>query len=325
MAKANLFKYGRKVYAILMNSEEGKEIVKDVPKITDEELKKRLDDFFGNNFNQFYKKEKSNIDTEVSDRFTKKSLTWNMSDEEISSAKKNLKRVTGNDSFDVENIKNFIDISLEEQDKYKKSLDTSLINRDHLRKQWINEEIEKQHQKRDIQKGHIAMISLGNAGSGKTSAGGKLFLNKFGAIEVDADIFKDYIPEYIENPNTLGSVHAESSKLTSEFLKSQMNGNNLFIPKVGGDLDKIEKLVNDLKSKGYKVYMNFVDLELKENIIRTITRGLATGRLTNADVIKLGYGKNLGVFEMMKDKVDGWAMYDNNKKPKVEEGENWIL
>lgn len=41
-----------------------------------------------------------------------------------------------------------------------------------------------------------------------------------------------------------------------------------------------------------------------------------------ADVIELGYGKNLGVFERLKEQVDGWAMYDNNKKPKVEESHN---
>lgn len=259
---------------------------------------------------------------EAAKRFTGLSSKWKMSDEEIAAAKK----IIGGD-LTVENINKWINERQEKQKIYEKtrpSTDTiETPEREQMRKKWIQEQFDQQRAKRDIKHDKIALITLGNAGSGKSSAGGKTFLNQYGAYEVDPDEFKKMIPEYQQDADMVGVVHRESSNLARDFMDQAIEeGANIFFPTTGSNQAKLMKNIEKLKNAGYQVYVDYIDLDIEENIVRTKTRALSTGRYTTSGVIGGSYKevKNLFDNKLKKSKlIDGYRLWDNNKGPKIVE------
>ena len=86
-----------------------------------------------------------------------------------------------------------------------------------------------------------------------------------GAIEIDADIFKDYIPEYKNDPAAVSQVHEESSSLTKRLQKMSMEkGCNMVLPKVGGNPESMQKVIKGLKAAGYTVNLTLAQLPLEK-------------------------------------------------------------
>lgn len=104
-----------------------------------------------------------------------------------------------------------------------KKLDTSLIKtpeRQAKREQWLNEVMEQQKNDRggDVKKEWKATFVFGNAASGKSSVSDPL-KNEMGAYEIDADLFKQKIPEFQEDVRNIRAVHEESSDLSKEMMR----------------------------------------------------------------------------------------------------------
>lgn len=287
--------------------------------ITDDDWKEKQESY-SEEFKQFNEKNEAEIIDEVAKRFTGNSNIWNMPPEAIERAKKILGGEITNDS-----IKKWFTERLHAQEINEETqLPTFKINtpeRQQAREKWVKDEFDKQKQAREIKHDKVALITLGNAGSGKSSAGGKAFLNQYGAYEVDPDIFKGYIPEYQQNPDMIGVAHKESSNLAKDFMDQAISeGANIFYPTTGSNLEKLLKNIQKLKDAGYDVVVDYIELDPKENITRTMTRALETGRYTNANVIG---GSYKGVEDFYKNKliksdlIDGWRLWDNNKKATI--------
>lgn len=143
-----------------------------------------------------------------------------------------------------------------------------------MREQWIKDEFSKQLNSRNIKQDRIATIILGLPASGKSTIADPL-KERMGAIEVDADIFKDYIPEYKNDPAAVSHVHEESSDLTKKFQSMAMEkGFNMVLPKVGGNPKSMEKVIKSLKDAGYTVNLTLAQLPLEKALQRDMGRYL---------------------------------------------------
>ena len=315
----------KKVYSILFNdaSGKGKDIIERAPDMSDEQLEKELDAFFANDFDRIEKDSRDRRFEEIAKRLTGQSSIFNYDEESVKNAMRLVQsgnNAAGLTEITPKTVRKFIETSKRKQIAIAKDKSIRSTAQDNSaerianRKQWIKDEIDLQNKKREIKKEKIALISLGDAGSGKSSSGGKSFLNQYGAYEIDPDRMKEHIPEFIKDYNMLGKVHEESGNMADDMFNQVIkNGSNVFIPKTGKKLSSIKSVVDKLRQYGYKVYMDFVDLDKEENITRVEARALTEGRYTMYDVIKASYGKNYTVFEKMKDQVDGWRYFDNGK------------
>ena len=154
---------------------------------------------------------------------------------------------------------------------------TSDINtpeRENMRNQWLESEFNKQINSRKIKNERVATIILGLPASGKSTIADPL-KEKMGAIEIDADIFKDYIPEYKNDPAAVSQVHEESSGLTKRFQQMAMEkGCNMVLPKVGGNPESMQKVIEGLKTAGYTVNLTLAQLPLEKALQRDMGRYL---------------------------------------------------
>lgn len=299
-----------------------KDIIQNVSEWSDEELEKALDDFFGKHFDKVESETRNKRYEEVAKRLTGKSEIFNYDEDDVKNALRILQsgdNATGFTEITPKVVEEFIEtskikqVAIAHSDIRSTAQDNSLKRRMQRRK-WIKDEMDAQREKRTIKNDKIALVSLGDAGVGKSSAGGKQFLNQYGAFEIDPDNMKNHITEFIKDYNMLGKVHQESRDMADVmFDQAIKDGANVFVPKTGKKLSSIKSIVDKLKENGYTVYMDFVDLDKEENITRVEARALVSGRYTNPDIIKSSYGKNYAVFEKMKDQVNGWRYFNNGK------------
>lgn len=315
----------KKVYSILYNdkSGKGKDIIERAPEMTDEQLERELDDFFGSSFDKVEAESRDRRYEEVAKRLTGKSKIYNYGEEDARKALRFLQSGSGSQGLKEitpENVKRFIKEANVKQNAIAKNTNIKPTSEDNSlerkmsRKKWIKDEIDAQRSKRTIRNDKIALISLGDAGSGKSSAGGKDFLRQYGAYEIDADRMKEHIPEFQKDFNMVFMVHQESGDMADAMFDQALGeGANVFIPKTGKKFSSIKEVVDKLRKHGYKVYADFVDLDKEENITRTEARALTEGRYTAPWIIKASYGKNYTVFEKLKDQVDGWRYFNNGK------------
>ena len=213
---------------------------------------------------------------------------------------------------------------------------TSNINtpeRENLRNQWLETEFNYQLNSRKIKSEKVATIILGLPASGKSTIADPL-KEKMGAIEIDADIFKDYIPEYKNDPAAVSQVHEESSSLTKRFQKMAMEqGYNMVIPKVGGNPQGMKKVIESLKSAGYTVNLTLAQLPLEKALqrdmgrylhgIEKVQKGLTNKkpRLVAPRLIYEGEGGPIATYEYCKKMCSSYGAWSTDvgkgMKPKL--------
>lgn len=178
-------------------------------------------------------------------------------------------------------------------------------------------------------KGREAHIVLGPPGAGKSSAVAKRLLQERGALEIDSDAAKPFFAEF-QNGVGAGAVHLPSDEVANRMYNAALeSGDNVVLPLVGKNADKIKVYVDDLKSEGYKVYLHLVDLPANEAARRAWSRYKETGRFVNPEyVLSVGL-KPRKTFAKLKTEVniDGYSAYSNDvpfgQKPRLlEESES---
>ena len=74
-------------------------------------------------------------------------------------------------------------------------------------------------------------------------------------------------------------LHPESDRIFANVLtRAVVGGDNIVLPLVGRNADRIGTLVDDLNSAGYRVHLRLLDLPVEEAARRTLTRYAETGR-----------------------------------------------
>jgi predicted ABC-type ATPase len=139
---------------------------------------------------------------------------------------------------------------------------------------------------KDGVRGHQATIVLGLPGSGKSTFIGPL--EKNGAVNIDNDKIKEYIPEYAGGVGA-NAVHEEASGIARSVRNRAIGeGFNL----VWERIDSPEKILSDIKSlkaAGYDVDVKFVDVSSELATKSAIDRFMSKGRYVSPLTIQ-GYG-----------------------------------
>ncbi len=155
------------------------------------------------------------------------------------------------------------------------NFNTAKINTDeriYRRNQWVNDEINDQLKKGPKKKERKATLVLGLPGSGKSTITNPL-LRQMGAFNIDADNFKQRIPEFIKDKRMVSAVHQESVNLSNQML-SELTGQgyNMVAGKVGGNYESVEPLIELWAQNGYQIEVVLVDVPFNVAIDRTIGR-----------------------------------------------------
>ena len=144
--------------------------------------------------------------------------------------------------------------------------------RDYMRQQWLNNEFNDQMSQGEKKQERKATLILGLPGSGKSTIANPLS-KEMGAFIVDADNFKNRIPEFQKDRIMVSAVHHESVNLSNEFRRELANnGYNMIIGKVGGDYKSVEDVINNLSDNGYQIEVILNDIPFEQAIDRTIGR-----------------------------------------------------
>lgn len=180
----------------------------------------------------------------------------------------------------------------------------------------------------DVSKNSRLDIVIGFPGSGKSTAIVDVISNEFHSQIVDNDEAKKLIPEF-NNGWGAGVVHEESQKISEQQLfEALLNQENIVLPKVGSDYNKINEIVSIAKTLGYEVNIHFVDLDREKALGRMLSRFVEEGRFLDPKLIdkycnNIDGNKIARCYEMLKKGgiVDGYSKWSND----VERGERPIL
>ena len=157
----------------------------------------------------------------------------------------------------------------------------------------------------------IAIINIGPPAAGKSAIANPLAV-KHNATIVDPDEAKKALPEFAGGIGG-NAVHGES-KILSEAVKDLAikRGDNLVLPKVGGDVNKIRTQIKELQGNGYKVNLVLTDIDPDLAFVRMNERFLRKGRLINTDAADAYRGKPEITYNKLKEEgiADGYGKID---------------
>ena len=115
-------------------------------------------------------------------------------------------------------------------------------------------------------------------------------------------------------------MHEESKRIVAdvtEFVTDE--GRNVVIPIVGSNYAKLKKrYIDDLRQKGYKVYIHMADINPNVAAGRNLRRFAETGRFVDLEATSFKYGNEpLAVFERVKKEgiADGYNRIDTTVFP----------
>ena len=107
-----------------------------------------------------------------------------------------------------------------------------------------------------------AFVVLGPPGAGKSKVVADRAVAEHGALEIDSDVAKESLPEFMDGINAQG-VHAESARIVEDIVtpRAIAAGDNIVLPRVGGKGRSVAKLLDQLQEAGYTVELSLVDLD----------------------------------------------------------------
>ena len=174
------------------------------------------------------------------------------------------------------------------------------------------------------------VITTGLPASGKSIMGEKNDI--LAGIEIDSDIGKLLFPEYQEDKTMVSVVHSMSAVIRDVVLEEAIKqGYNISLPTVGSksNMDYFLKLFKD---NGYDAQIANIYVPFEDNVTRSVTRMLQTGRLTDFPVISKNLGSQLRGFKNIVNDfktnginsgISGYAFIDNTTKHTIEDSQNF--
>jgi predicted ABC-type ATPase len=161
----------------------------------------------------------------------------------------------------------------------------------------------------------LATIVIGPPAAGKSRISNPIAI-KNNATIIDADESKKILPEYKGGVGS-NATHHESKVLSNEVMDVAMaRGDNLVLPKVGGNPDAIRVLSETLKSNGYKVNLVLTEIDPDLALVRMNNRFIKKGRLINSDYAQANKGKPNLTYEKLKQEgiADGYGKIDTTTR-----------
>ena len=128
-----------------------------------------------------------------------------------------------------------------------------------------------------------AFIIIGRPAGGKSSVFANPLSNKYGARIIDSDTVKEWFDEFDDGYGA-GYVQNMSSKVADRALDiAVQNGDNVILPRIGGDSVKIMSAA--LRLAGYDVQLYYNDVVPDTSYMRSQSRFAMTGRYLSLDYL----------------------------------------
>lgn len=156
----------------------------------------------------------------------------------------------------------------------------------------------------------VAIVTMGLPASGKSSAIQALAIDSSQFVPADADLVKNYIPEFQQGldqraKNSAHIVHDESAYLVEQMREKAMKDRKCMVADgTGSNFDVWEKLIKDLKQNGYRVHLLMADLPPDKCKERIKDRAERTGRYVPPHVVDDLAPKIQSNFMKLKDLSD---------------------
>lgn len=158
-------------------------------------------------------------------------------------------------------------------------------------------------------------IVIGPPAAGKSSVLANPLSQKYGSRIIDSDMAKAMLPEF-DGGFGAGRVHEESALITEDavLIAAVQNGDNIVIPWVGKNPQKLRNTLEQLKQNGYSVHLSLNELDPDKAARRAVSRFQNTGRFVDPDyVLSVGW-KPSEVYDILKKEggFDSYVKYSND-------------
>lgn len=200
---------------------------------------------------------------------------------------------------------------IKERESHRNEIETKSIftaEREKLR----NDIADKLYGNGSEQKDRKLFIVMGLPGAGKSAVVVNRIKSEQSALEVDADMVKEHLPEFNGGAGA-GIVHKESAQIAEDriFGRCRENGDNVIFPTVGKNGDKLVKHFDHWRRHGYSIHLSLVDIDLDSSIERALRRWVNTGRFVDPEYIsQTGDAPKLS-FEKVKTLADTFEHWSN--------------
>ena len=156
-------------------------------------------------------------------------------------------------------------------------------------------------------KDKIVHIMIGNPASGK-SLKGEVISKHFGSKVIDSDDFKLALTGR-KNTSATSAVHEEGKFLADQALHMAMgNGDNLVVPIIGKNQEKVMNYINTFNQNGYSVKLVYAKAPTNKSRMYNIKRGLVTGRLIPDEYFSKDLDNQIQyVYDLVSPEVSGSA------------------
>lgn len=174
---------------------------------------------------------------------------------------------------------NSININTPERIRLRKEIADSYLQRG----SWVSrdnniDEFSKGSYSGAVRRESKVTFVIGLPASGKSSAAVNPISKFFGARVLDSDDIKAMLPEY-DNGYGSGYVHEESKRILKDVADIAVSRHeNVVIPIVGANLDKLENSIKDYKDNGYDAFLVLCNLDSPKAIGRALARFANEGR-----------------------------------------------
>jgi predicted kinase len=158
-----------------------------------------------------------------------------------------------------------------------------------------------------------AVFVIGPPAAGKSSISNPI-ARKYNATIIDPDEAKKMLPEY-QGGVGANAVHRESVSLAEMMQELAIaEGDNLVIPQVGHNADKMRAKIKRLQEAGYKVQLLDVAVPAEEAAIRMFRRFGATGRILPVEKLNMVGNRPSKTYDLLREEgaADGYTRIDNS-------------
>ena len=160
-----------------------------------------------------------------------------------------------------------------------------------------------------------ADIVIGPPAAGKSSVLANPLSQKYGSRIIDSDTAKTMLPEF-DGGFGAGRVHEESAFIAETLMlrAAVQNGENIVIPWVGKNPQKLRDTLKRLKQNGYSVHLSLNELDPDKAARRAVSQFQNTGRFVDPNyVLSVGW-KPSEVYDILKKEggFDSYVKYSND-------------
>lgn len=177
-----------------------------------------------------------------------------------------------------------------------------LLDAEHGSAVFVNGKKDKGNYSGPVRQERKALIVIGKPAGGKSSVFADRLSYDFGARIVDSDTVKPWL-EGFDDGYGAGYVHNASAEVADMALDMAVErGDNMVIPRIGGESVVTKLVIPRLIEKGYDVQLYFNDVSEESSIMRAASRFAEEGRYLSLDYLTTINDKDYKTFRNFAEK-----------------------